>query len=163
MWNEEERYADTTMQTDEVTNWQTDALTERFNCRTVCLSVSGRRRVIRRGLLESTAQIALLYWARKRLSTLSTVSRLSKPSSAAAAAAAATAKSVRARKRVRESAEERAADSSCWATTTLSRCVCACVRGFVSHCVIYYQQTIMAAMPVTSRESERASARERHR
>lgn len=150
-----------------LTKWRTDALTKRFNCRTVCLSVSGQRRGFRRGLLESTAQIALLYWARTRLATLDCIrTQQAKRSSDGGSS------------KERESTQRRAAPQStrerpiAAAAVERSRCVCACVRGFAAHCPIVlfttnkqqWQQCQLPRVDVEREaESERAGERERHR
>lgn len=145
---EEERYADIWNTTRRSTQW----MVERSNCRN-CLSGQRATRVIRRGLHESTAQIALLYCR------LSTVSKLN------CQAQQQQRKRARACKRIeregewaRQSWRER--DSSCWALS-LAVCVCACVRGF-AHCpiVLFTTNKQLCQLPRRVRERERGRAKE---
>lgn len=152
---EEERYADIWNTTRCSTQW----MVERSNCRN-CLSGQRATRVIRRGLHESTAQIALLYCR------LSTVSKLN------CQAQQQQRKRARACKRIeregewaRQSWRER--DSSCWALSlSLSVCAPVCVdllivplcyllptNGYASYLVEWERE----------REGERKRAKQRRR
>lgn len=149
-------YAD--WRSDKLTNWRTDGTVQLSNC----LSVGQRAatRYPERFARIDGSNCSTVLGAQTALD-----SRLF-PNSASQAAQQQQQRQQRAWEHAREEAQRRRERLTAAVERSLAVCAPVCVDLLlliVSHCVIYYQQTAMAAMPVTSRESERASPGERHR